>query len=779
MMKQSRRNRGVRLLIALLVLAALPLGSNPALAALRVERVLSSNNADFVRGRFSLTGLVAEGGIQLLPLTTVNQVRTGPPPLCQPLAEMATAAYSTTAIVSGTLRQTTYFYTIGGRTNGFVPVDQTCHTHILNSSGNTQPWTFDTPRLPRPVRFNKAIAVHGLAGQGFLYSLGGATGNLELSQSAIYRTQINPVDGSIGAWITDTVTLPLGQGRHAFSLVNYRTPTGSNYLYLFGGIRRTLSGFAVVVDAKRDAWKIEIMPDGSLDTVNGWQPLNDIPIRPSIAACAGLYDSQAVSFPVYNTVGNTTVSTETMYLIGGQYLGPNCGVSPANPSADVYRATILQDGSLSWDTNPALPSSDPDYNLYTLPTPLYGHRAAGFNQKIYVLGGYDVNNFPAPGPIQKIYASFADQDQDLVTVGISSTFSNFYASEEGITPPLYAHGGEVGYFEDEPIVYVFGGRNSSNQGNGNDYIDTVRWIVPSEDEAESGNGYTELGLYLSPVFDLLTTATPVTMTWTGIMTDTNTDIELSFRVADNRTALFSQPWSSVDANPGSPRYSQLGNPVLNTAPITQALQGRYFQYQARLRSGLEGNTRVTPVLKQVTVFADLIGFPSLMVEEGSMTSVIDGPRVAVVNKLPDGATGTVLDANISGQGTFFVDMYLFEPGTTVVTPTLDPGGTGAARPGEAYVEINKSALPAGASYTIPPNAWMETCDTPPDCPAANWRRLFSKRGTWTIIVMVDSTNLVQEADRYDDPWEADNFYRFTFESQGSGFYLPIIYNRAP
>lgn len=780
MMKSRHPKPAVRIVLVLLMLALIGLPARTANAALRLTIPLADDgNADFVLGKFGLTGLVpprAEaplGGVQLLPLGTLERIRSGLPPLCQPLAEMGTAAYTTT--VQGV--QTTYFYVVGGRTTDFQPFRKTCHTVITGADGMTSNWTTDAPDLPLPVRENKAIALRTSSG-GYLYSLGGisnSNGN-DLSVPYIYRAAINESTGAISSWVTQTLQLPNNQGRHAFALTSFKTDDGSTYLYLFGG-KRTYLSLRVFTDYKRDVWRAQIDSNG--DFVGSWEQLTNVPVISTIQSCAGIYDAQAVSFPVFKETQTTTIVTETIFLIGGQYEGnADAGCNQAQvASADVYRASLdSTTGDLIWDSDPGQPPDSPDYNIFTLPYGLYGHKAVGFNQKIYVLGGYDPSKTdpdtgtPAPGPVRRVYGSFADESQDLVLD--ADTGSNFVPSDEIIPQALYAHGGEIGYYNNVPIFYIFGGRNTGSTSIGNDYVDTVYYAIPTLDESTT-EGYAGQGVYFSSIIDLEAPSSPLTVTWTGIMTDSATDIELSYRIADTVQGLYNSSWTPLDGDPSSPRWSKTG-PVTVTNSAASSGSGQYFQYRALLRT-TDGSK--TPILTQVSLVVEYNAFPDLWVTGASFTDLVQGPFITLTNAQSPGSSTPLLDANIDGSdGTFFVDLYAFPPGTEVQTPTL--GVNGADPLGIAYAQVPKASLPVDATYTIPPGNWRYTETDQP----VNWSAIFNQTGEWTILIVVDSygysnlggAGLVPEGSTVNDPGEQNNIFRFTFTMQNSPVYLPFV-----
>jgi hypothetical protein len=590
MNNQNRRSGAKAVIVVLLVVSSfLPL-SLPVSAALRTEEVLSASNADFGRGRFGLTALIQPSGVQLMPLGSLQSISTSPSTLCKPLAEMGSAAYQPSGSAG-----TTYFYLFGGLTTNNVPNTQTCHTRITNAEGGLAAWTTLTPLLPKAIIANKGIAVKGSNGNAFLYSLGGldptTTGRLSIAE--IYRAPINS-DGSIGAWATEALRMPNNQQRHSFALVSSADDSGSTYVYVLGGMRRFRSGASAVSQYFRDAYRSQVQPDGSL---GAWQALPNIPIPGTILSCAGLYDSQAVTFPVFKTIGNTTLVTQTIYLLGGVYQGTaSCGQGRME-SADVYRASLGANGGLTWDTTPGDTDGNPaPGTIYTLPRPLYGHKAVGFNQKTYVLGGFDIQ--AAGGATRSVFSGYATQDQDLAHVPGGS---NFFETPSVLPQALFTHGGESGTFNNQPFLYIFGGRKGSGP---KDYVNTVYFAKPAVDERSSG-GFPSEGIHVSQVVDLEGQARPVTVTWTATITDNDTDIEIAYRQASTPSAFNnSLSWTTVDGFPRSTRTSRTGTPVVNSARANSKMADRYVQYRAVLRSS---QPQETPILTRVSMIMEYDG----------------------------------------------------------------------------------------------------------------------------------------------------------------------------
>jgi hypothetical protein len=60
--------------------------------------------------------------------------------------------------------------------------------------------------------------------------------------------------------------------------------------------------------------------------------------------------------------------------------------------------------------------------------------------------------------------------------------------------------------------------------------------------------------------------------------------------------------------------------------------------------------------------------------------------------------------------------------------------------GVAYAEVGKNALRAGGTTAITPEMWRPATCTAQPCDAVDWQRIFPRYGTYTVYIMVDSTD---------------------------------------
>jgi len=244
-------------------------------------------------------------------------------------------------------------YLLGGYgSNGRV---STVYTAPINSDGTLGAWTTDSNSLPGVLSKSQAIVT-----KSRVYLLGGLNNNGGVS--AIYSSPIN-TDGTLGAWTTDSNTLP-------DNIYFSQAIATKSRVYLLGG--RNDNGKVSTV------YTAPINSDGTLGT---WTTdSNSLPDN--------IYISQAIA------------TKSRVYLLGG--INSSSGVT-----STIYTAPINTDGTLgAWTT---------DSN--SLPGVLYGSQAIATKSRVYLLGGSDNNN----NAVSTIYTAPINDDG---TLGSWTTDSN-------------------------------------------------------------------------------------------------------------------------------------------------------------------------------------------------------------------------------------------------------------------------------------------------------------------------------------------------------------------
>jgi len=210
-------------------------------------------------------------------------------------------------------------YLLGGY-NGSVTLS-TIYSCPINSDGTLGTWVTESNALPGVLNASQAVVTSSR-----VYLLGGNNGS---SLSSIYSCLIN-TDGTLGTWITESNTLPVG-------LARTQAVVTSSRVYLLGGYTSTYTA------------TIQSCPINADGTLGTWiTETNTLPIA--------LPDSQAV------------VTSSRVYLLGGfngTYLSA------------IYSCPINADGTLGvWVTE-----------SNTLPTGLTWSQAIVTSSRVYTLGG--------------------------------------------------------------------------------------------------------------------------------------------------------------------------------------------------------------------------------------------------------------------------------------------------------------------------------------------------------------------------------------------------------
>jgi hypothetical protein len=745
-------------------------------AAVTVPQVLTSTSTQFAAGKFGLTGLTQSGGVQLIPLGQLKRWQTPSLELCRPAGDMASASFGP------------YIYSIGGSTSsGGVRSNlrEVCRTKVLNTDADFEPWqTLPAENLPEKRTSLAAVAVPrpGNPALGYLYAFGGLKETTTSQSDAIWRTGIN-ADGSLTGWVTDTLKLPTA--REQLTATAFTTAAGKSFIYVIGGYRQP---FLTTV-AFADVLRYEVAADGSLINRSDSVAVPPVPLTesdlPGTTDCApgarGLKQADAITFDVATL--DAAGSRRFLAVIGGiMQVGTASGgtgcTAQTKVSARVFMGLINETtGDLTWQTG-----SEYDY---TMPTPISQTRVVAVNGKIYAVGGILGQAQDATTHIA--YSSYMNiATLKLPSYGVSPS-SNFLASPTALNTDQKraSHGLEIVSVGDRPIAFLFGGTNL----DGTYRRDVLYgYIGRPEDFDETTGGFATPGVYQSPVYALRGDGRVTQLQWSASISNTGTittDLQMEYRLAANSDGIATAPWKIMDASPGTGYYSV---PGVNVATTTDVATGRFIQYRTLFTTSAPNIRSATPVLRgPVSVKYVIDGHPSLYVDPvSSFPTITSGavivPNIKIANGLPPGSTSTekILDADIEGPGTFFVDLYVFPPGQTGVAPVPNAVGEYPLN-SAAFAEIGKQTMIVDKNYLIPASAWKQNCAAAPNCPPANWKVIFNRPGTWSAYVVVDSMDYVTEADVENTGWEADNVRKILVESTISGrsIYMPITSKGPP
>lgn len=778
-MVRNRQRKRVLSIGSFLTTAMLLITLVSSVSAISLNATISLGAGDFASGYFGLTGLtqqdqiiggVSYGGVQLIPQGALAAWQDANNTLCRRLADMGTVSFKN------------YLYAIGGSgaSSGVVSaVSEVCSAQVLNTGGDTTAWSLSPRSLPHPLTRLSAVAVKhpNQADKGIIYTFGGqkvANADNQYTNT-IYSSVIN-TDGSLEPWQTQVLTA--GDDLIYTSATAYTTENNQTYIYLVGGRSKDPNDNFAPEFVRRSVRRTLVGANGVLGP---WQSMPDLPITPdmftSTNGCdskVGLHSMDVANFDAV-TIENGESTYRAFLVVGGTFeLGNGDRANECNTtleaSAQVMLGKLDSNGMLTWQTQ-----------KYVLPEPLSGPRVIGINQKIYVVGG---KQGAFGNPTNRIYSSFINIDSFTLPVFGQS---NFRVSENALDADeaRSAHGLELIYINNRPVAYMYGGIRV-----GNTYQDDVLFgfVGTDADIDLTVGGYPSPGVYRSPAVQLRAPAVIEQMMWEATLEalppnpPINTDIQMQYKLATTRAGLETAQWQTVDANPGGDKFSVQGQ---NTAAGLPAVQGQWFQYQALLTTQNSSQAGATPILRNVRIKYKVDGHPSLYVSNATMSTVTPTGITAFTTTFKNGIkpgsgdTENVLDADIEGEGTFFVDMYLLPPGSADVPPSRNGDGTYPL--GIVFTEINRSNLPQDGTITLDAfsdnTIWRRSCPAATiDCPLVTWQTIFNQTGVWKVYLVVDSGNNVTEAETPAGQREFDNVYGFNVTSTvaGSTIRLPAV-----
>jgi hypothetical protein len=222
-------------------------------------------------------------------------------------------AYSTAVVTKNRV------YLLGGYINNSTATNNIFVADI-NADGTIGTWS-NGPAMPGATAYS-----HAFINGNRVYVVGGYSGT---ALSVIYSSDIKE-DGSLGIWSTET-SLP-------FTLYQSAVGVIKNRVYIFGGYQNSVASNAV--------YSANLNSDGS---IGSW-----------IAE---------TSLPVTFILHQVFVTRNVVYMIGGLQSGAH--------SANIYKATIRSDGSISgWQLQ-----------MWTLQATAAYFNITATKDRIYVLGG--------------------------------------------------------------------------------------------------------------------------------------------------------------------------------------------------------------------------------------------------------------------------------------------------------------------------------------------------------------------------------------------------------
>jgi hypothetical protein len=451
----------------------------------------------------------------------------------------------------------------------------------------------------------------------------------------------------------------------------------------------------------------------------------------------------------------------------------------------IYRALIGSNGVLTWTS-----ASGPNQWQGTLPEARISMATVQFRGKLYMTGGRPINNDVPQQPQAAVLTSYVEDDLTLPTIGDGG--SNFLSVGSALPKPRARHGSVVisaTPTPDEPaaaFVYVIAGVGDPNDSDPDDNgSDTVIYGKIGGTESTEQIGFASSGWYYSKPHDTVFDGAQVQeIDWTTVITRTGPamDIRMDYRTStasncDDPNAFNGVNWQALDGTPGD--ATTLSANGANSVTLPLGATANCFQYRARLTSA--GSPPATsPSLLNVSIVVQVPGNPDLKVqtlkETKNNAGKFTGLNIVIQNQSIPPPTQP---ADIEGGGSFFVDLFVFGPGQTPVTPTLPLGSN---PPGDvACVNINKSQMPADGMLSI--LQWHNTADQTCSIQPKAYNTIFSAPGHYVVIVAVDtacpqrSYGCVNEGTA---GGESNNLRRLEFDIPPDGVggipdtYVPII-----
>jgi hypothetical protein len=781
MFRTARFHRQARFLlllgVCLLIISGFP--ARPADAA-TVTQPIDNSLAEFTRGTFQRSslstlranppGIDEAGAVQLAPIGVLKDWFDSPFLLPEKLTDIGAVAMGNRLFVIGGLvgstRTAHVWSTAVDQVTGAPLSEWQAEPNLpaVRTSDQTVP-NLIAPVAARSLASVAAVQTDAVNNSGYIYVIGGTVNPAGAAfNNSSYAVTIGTVsNGRITAWAASSdlntqLRIPANQGGpppavqfqngvQAAPTVTFTTG-GNTYIYLLGGLMRYYEGVqAVEVGSNRVFYAKVRTSDGMLvkpsNGAVGWDRLADIPLptNEGLANVAGLWDGTAVANH-FDDLGG--LGGNVLYLMGGQFQSSvgNDQVTDAY-NAHVFRALINgSSGALTWTS-----AAGPNQWQGTLPEARVGMGAVEFRGTLYVTGGRPVSGTPAQ-PQPAVLTSYVEDDLKLAQIGTSG--SNFIINPNVLqNKPRTRHGTVVVpatptvQAPNAAFVYVIAGQGSGTDSDPSDDQGSNTLIYgkigTSEDVTE--NGYASSGWYYSTPHDMRSTTAQVQkIEWATTITGTRPmDIQMQFRTSTANDcfdpgAFSTANWSSVlDGSTGDQYFSKAGANQVNS--VNQATPPSHcFQYRVKLINTSAGG-KATPSLLNVRIQVVIPGYPDLKVQTlqpAKFGSTLTGLNVQIVNK---NTVETTQPANIEGGGSFYVDLFVFGPGQTPVTPTLPLDLHPGNPPSAACASVAKIALPPEAVLSI--TDWYDpaTCVTQ----RKNLISLFTNPGHYVVIAAVDST----------------------------------------
>lgn len=767
----TRRLRPLLLWMVVLVTLASLFAANTAEAGRRTQRQpFDDKLTEFAEGALQRTSLTpagaqtdpSQGGVQLSPLGYVDRWDRSSFPLPNRVTNHAVATLNghlyiiggLAALAGQTTRLTEQVWRGDIGNDGNI-VDEWVAEAGLPAPAQTDPPSIQAPCTatfsPKAARSSLAAASFSAGTTGYIYAIGG---NLDSENSSevlpTSAVAIATVDaaGTITGWRAGAC-LPARLESMSVTTIEI---DGDTYIYVVGGLSRRYIAGSLRVSGTRTTYVGRINPSsGEVEKPSqpgtvGWDTSTDLPVPEAQSdPNAGLWNAALVSH-----IGQSDAGTSyALYITGGEKV-----VGSPTFNAQVFRGTIdPTTKQVLWNTSSFAAA---------LPSPRTDLTGVSYDGNVMFIGGRQGLN--DTDIFQKLLSNQIDDNLNLTVDGSTASF---YESDNDTLSPRYNHATAVATIGADTFVYVIGGQGRASDSE-NLATDTIFYGKISKNGAETG--FARNGWFFSAPRKLIVDNSRVlAVSWNAQISRQlgSMDIELEYRTTSDPTLTESNwsGWTAI-ADPGAATQGLSSVNGINSVRFTEGINALYFQYRASFSTyrPAAGATWETPVLLDVAIEIEVPGYPNLQIPEARPT-LIDGQLRAleadIANRNPQPVNEPLQPVSDGRPGSFFVSVYVFKPGQTVVEPTL---GTAS----EIYAEVNKLQFPYGAAPyegTITIKSW---CITTEDCSTPyNITRQFTEPGTYTIYLYVDNVvdaagqpyGNVEEADQAKTFGETDNLYK--------------------
>jgi hypothetical protein len=727
--------RALTLVVALLtVLAILP----PAPVAASVIRVVSLDDTqpEFGAGSRTLTAVIPttlsndpisgqvtepyagakpgdQGGLAMAAIRALRWESSPASPLPAARTEIGAAVIGNTIwVVGGSSGGTGYQSTV---------YRGTVNTNYGQPGAGVITWVTSTP-LPSvshadtstfniAPRTNAAVAALRTSGNaGYLYVIGGAvsSGIDTFSSNSVIVGDVD-ANGNLTWRTSPTYKLPSGVGLEGARAFVHTTAAGKTFLYVVGG-RNDPPGASPPTLSDR-VYYAKINPsNGNLDLGSNNRTWQFVTMPSSVwntAVTVGRYTS-----------ANGTVTQDLFFIYGG-------GTSASSENMDtgtVWKGVINPTtGAITWEDSTTGGNA-------VIPGNRNSHGAVEFGGAIYLIGGRSGGTINRNG-----YASYIDPANLRI---FKDGTLNFYQDDFGALPfaanPGRRNAGVVLVPTSNPnyaFAYLIGGTDGTAPSS-----QVFRATIgPNLDDQTF---YPPTGYYYSKPFSMLDLineqqATVRKMTWlTNIDQANGGDIEVEYRVyspSSGNCADTEGGWTQArDPDAGGTRFSKF-NPsgaayAINAQEYSESQwlpPGNCFQYRLTFRRGSVQNA--SPVLLRLGMEVIIPGNPDLNWPANAVTTTqnADGTTRGVEVRLRNQNltdSGPTQPANVchssqpgcNPEGTFFVDVFIFPPGVTPISPTLPllaSGGASLSNPAlapyhRACLQIPKWVMQKDTTFLI-------------------------------------------------------------------------------